>query len=187
MRFPRAFLVLSALPLALLARAQTTDPPAQVFAKTGEVMQLLEARCIRCHDQAKSRGNFDLSTRTKLLRGGESGAVIVPGEPAKSLLYKLVTAADESSMPKNGPKLTAAQIALLEAWIKAGAPYDRTLGKAGQAGAWWSLQPIKKPAPPTLAVSRPQGGPRTPIDNFILEKLQAKGLQPPPPADRRTL
>ena len=186
----RLLIAIVCLPLALFARAQSADdPPAKVFARTGEVMQLLEARCIRCHDQAKSRGNFDLSTRDKLIRGSESGAVIVPGEPAKSLLYKLVTATDESAMPKNGPKLTGPQIALIESWIKAGVPYDRTLGKAGQAAAWWSLQPIKKPIPPPLAALPVDlaGWPRNPIDRFVLERLLAKGLQPSPPADRRTL
>src|SRR5437016_13441206 len=118
MAIPRpllAALAIAIVPISLIARAQSGNgPPAKVFARTGEVMQLLEARCIRCHDQAKSRGNFDLSTRDKLLRGGESGPAIVPGEPKKSLLYRLVSSADESAMPESGPKLTGLQFALVE-------------------------------------------------------------------------
>jgi hypothetical protein len=172
------WLVSSALP------GTGEKPSGPVFARTADAMQLLEARCIRCHDQAKSRGNLDLSTRDKLLRGGETGPAVVPGEPGKSLLYQLVTRADESAMPKTGAKLTVAQRTLLESWIKAGAPYDRALGKAGQDIAWWSLQSVKKPALP-LAALHPW--PRNPIDHFVLEKLLANGLQPSPAADRRTL
>ena len=131
---PVIFPALAAALLATWAVGQAgpgEQPAVQVFAHTAEAMQLLEARCIRCHDQAKSRGNLDLTTRDRLLRGGETGPAVVPGEPAKSLLYRLVTSADESAMPKTGPKLTAPQRALVKSWIKAGAPYDRTLGKAG--------------------------------------------------------
>jgi Protein of unknown function (DUF1553)/Protein of unknown function (DUF1549)/Planctomycete cytochrome C len=163
------------------------QPAAQIFARTSEVMQLLEARCIRCHDQAKSRGNFDLTTRDKLLRGGETGPAVVPGEPAKSLLYRLVTRADESAMPKIGPKLTAPQKALVESWIKAGAPYDRTLGKTGQDVAWWSLQPVKRPPVPTVASPELRNWPRNSIDCFVLDRLLDKGLRPSPQADRRAL
>jgi hypothetical protein len=177
-------LLLLALTSSLAAvPARAGDEKGPVFGRTGEVMQLLEARCIRCHDQAKSRGNLNLTKRELLLRGGASGPAVIPTEPAKSLLIKLVTSTDESAMPQNGPKLTAAQVALLESWIKAGAPYDRTLGKAGQDLAWWSLQPVKKPVPPPISTDWA----RNPIDQFVFERLLAKGLRPSAPADRRTL
>jgi hypothetical protein len=184
--------ILLALASALLtaavpsARPRAGEQPAsKVFPRTVEVMQLLEARCIRCHDQTKRRGNLDLSTREKLLRGGDSGPAVVPGDPHKSLLYRLVSHAAEPHMPESGPKLTTPQLALVESWIRSGAPYDRTLGKAGQAGTWWSLQPIKKPVPPLGALHA--AWPSNPIDLFVLDQLHAKGLQPSPPADRRTL
>src|SRR5579859_5382198 len=75
--------------LALLLAGRAPAQP--VFARTGEVMQLLEARCMRCHDQGKSRGGLNLSTRDGLLRGGDTGPAIVSGAAAKSLLYQLVT------------------------------------------------------------------------------------------------
>jgi mono/diheme cytochrome c family protein len=181
---PPSAAVLLAICLSAPAQPAADDKPAgPVFARTTEAMQLLEGRCIRCHDQAKSRGNLNLSTRAKLLRGGETGPAIVPGAPAKSLLYQLVTRSDESAMPKTGAKLTEPQRALLASWINAGAPYDRTLGKAGHNVAWWSLQSVKKPTP----LAALHSWPRNPIDHFVLEKLLAKGLQPSPTADRRTL
>jgi hypothetical protein len=175
--------------LVVPAHPGRKDPPSIVFARTGEVMQLLEARCIRCHEQGKDRGGLNLTTRERLLRGGEAGPAIVPGEPARSLLYQLVTRSDESAMPKSGAKLTAAQRELVASWIKAGAPYDRTLGKGGQDVGWWSLQPVKDPTPPSLAALplALAAWPCTPIDAFVLDRLLAKGLTPSPPADRRTL
>ncbi len=157
--------------------------PAFVFARTAEVMQLLESRCIRCHDRGKSRGGLELTTREAVLRGGDSGAVLVPGDPARSLLYRLVSHAAEPAMPQGGAKLTAPQLALVESWIRAGAPYDRALGRGGQAAAWWSLQPVQRPVPPPDV----SGTARNPIDGFVHERLRARGLHPAPPADRRTL
>src|SRR5260370_24055896 len=121
-----------------------------------------------------------------MLHGGETGPAVVPGQAGKSLLYRFVTSADESAMPKTGPKLTGPQRALVESWIKAGAPYDRTLGKAGQDIAWWSLQPVKKPVPPAPGAEL-RTWPRNPIDCFVLDRLLDKGLRPSPAADRRAL
>ena len=113
-------------------------------------MQLFETRCLQCHDGKKSRGGLDLSTRAKLLRGGESGPPIEPRSSARSLLLRLVRHEQEPNMPRQGKKLSDEHIALLAAWIDAGAPYDRTLGKSADDAAWWSLQPVKKPTPPTV-------------------------------------
>jgi hypothetical protein len=173
--------LLLAVVFALLLAGRSPAQP--VFARTGEVMQLIESRCMRCHDQGKSRGGLNLSTRDGVLRGGDTGPAIVLGAPAKSLLYQLVTRTDDSRMPQNGPPLSGAQVKLLAAWIETGAPYDRALGKGGQTLAWWSLQPVKDPTPPRMA----SAWPRNPIDQFVLNRLLAKGLTPSAPADRRTL
>src|SRR5262245_35154257 len=105
--------------------AQVDSKPATGFAATRAVMQLFETRCLQCHDGKKSRGGLDLSARAKLLRGGESGPAIVPGDSKKSLLLKLVRHEQEPEMPRQGKKLSDAQVALLAAWIDAEAPYDR--------------------------------------------------------------
>jgi hypothetical protein len=180
--------VLAALAVLLLTSPVQAGGNQPVFGRTGEVMQLLEARCMRCHDQGKGRGGLVLATRERLLRGGDSGPAVVPGDPAKSLLVQLVGRTDESAMPQNGAKLTAAQKALLESWIRAGVPYDRALGKGGQEIAWWSLQPVTKPVPPHVTLpTNLASWPRNPIDQFVLARLLAKGLTPAAPAERRTL
>jgi hypothetical protein len=181
-------LALAWLALPPLLRAGD-EPGAKVFARTAEAMKLLEARCVRCHDKGKSRGGLDITRRDTLLRGGDTGPAVVPGDPPKSLLYRLASHAEEPNMPQTGPKLTEPQLALLADWIRAGAPYDRALGKGGQDAAWWSLQPVKKPNPPPLAAFPPalQAWPRNPIDRFVLDRQLARGLRPSPPADRRTL
>src|SRR4051812_41048532 len=89
----------AAVALSLTFGAAGQEKPA-AFARTPEAMALLEARCVRCHDRGKSRGGLDLTTRDRLLRGGENGPAVVPGEPDKSLLHKLVTHAAEPAMPQ---------------------------------------------------------------------------------------
>jgi len=174
--------VLSLTALAL-ARAGAQDAPKPsgntppAFDRTAAVMALHEGR--------RSRGGLDLSTRDRLLGGGDSGAAVVPGESGKSLLLRLVKHQQEPAMPKQGKKLDDAETALLSAWIDAGAPYLRRLGTNEEA-AWWSLQPIKNPIPPAADLQR-AAWTRNPIDAFVLEKLTAAGLQPSPPAEPRVL
>jgi hypothetical protein len=84
-------------------------------------------------------------------------------------------------MPKAGPALTAEEVALLERWVKGGAADDTPAGYGGST--WWSLMPLRQPAVP-----RGSGAwGRTPIDAFVLAKLEEKGLRPSAEADRRTL
>src|SRR5262245_40572159 len=165
---------------------QSPQPNAPVFARTGAVMQLFETHCLQCHDGKKSRGGLDLSARAKLMRGGESGPAIVTGDSKKSLLLKLVRHEQEPEMPRQGKKLSDAQVALLAAWIDAEAPYDRTLGKSGDDAAWWSLQPVKKPTPPAVDAKFHDWN-RNPIDAFVLAKLQSAGLTPSPIAEPRVI
>jgi cytochrome c553 len=160
-------------------------PPSPIFARTSDALKLLETRCLQCHDARKKRGGLDLSTREKLLHGGESGAVVIAGSSKKSLLLRLVRHEQEPNMPRQAKKLSDAQIALLAAWIDAGSPYDRTLGK-GDDLAWWSLQPVGKPMPPTVD-AKCQEWVRNPIDAFVLAKLQAAALEPSPVAEPRVL
>jgi hypothetical protein len=93
-------------------------------------------------------------------------------------------------MPKQGKRLDDAETALLSAWIDAGAPYDRRLGKNDEA-AWWSLQPIKSPTPPAVDSKHEdaehEAWAGNPIDAFVLQKLKAAGLNPSPPAEPRVL
>jgi hypothetical protein len=171
----------------LLLGANHCEGAAGPFPHTRQALQVLEARCARCHSGEKARAGLDLTTREGLLRGGSSGPAVVPGDARKSLLYRQVAHAVKPGMPFKGPKLSAAQTALLAAWIDAGAPYDRALaaGPAEKEETWWAYRPLVKPVPP--AAGLPAGWARNPVDTFILAKLREKGLRPSPEADRRTL
>lgn len=92
---------------------------------TTKVKPIIEANCGRCHLGANHRGGLNLDTREGMLKGGHDGTVLVPGDPAKSLLVRLIRHEgpkdDPMPMPPKGDKLSDADIAVVEKWVKAGA------------------------------------------------------------------
>jgi hypothetical protein len=151
-----------------------------------DVAPILEQRCLRCHGEHEPKGKLSLATRADALRGGESGAAIEPVKPAESLLLEMV-GGKTPAMPAEGEPLTADELAALEKWIAAGAPWPGELVLEARAPLnrdWWSLQPVVRPELPAV---KNEAWPRNAIDRFILEKLEAEGLTPSPEADRRTL
>jgi hypothetical protein len=155
---------------------------------------IFKANCYSCHGAALKMSKLDLRTRETILKGGEHGAVVVPNNPEASLLYKLVSGAQQPSMPP-GKKLAAADIEMLRTWIDRGAPYDgiapadedklKTLAKLEdrpirpEERKFWSFQPVKRPAV--------KGAGSAAVDELWLKSLAAKGLKPNPQADRRSL
>ncbi len=173
------------------------------FAKTqldffeSKIRPLLADNCYKCHSATaeKLKGGLLLDTRDGLLKGGETGPAIVPGKPEQSLLIKAVSYSDpDLQMPPRkdgGKKLSDPQIADLTAWVKMGAPDSRKTAAtakykdAHEAGkTHWAFQPVKKQAPPPVKQSN---WVKSPVDNFILARLEEKGLQPGALADKRTL
>jgi hypothetical protein len=169
------------------------------------VLPLLQARCISCHGTEKQKGKLRLDSRAAILKGGENGPAIVPGDPEKSLLIQALrqTHPDIKMPPKE--KLPADQIQALAAWIKDGAPWVEAAAAApsGRIGdAWsdprnpivrifggkrldlWSLKKISRPAAPAV---KDEAWIRTPVDRFILAALEKAKLRPSAEADRRTL
>jgi hypothetical protein len=147
------------------------------------VQPILTGKCLACHGSDKKKGKLDLTRRATVLVGGQSGPAIVPGKPADSLLLQRLSTGE---MPPQNP-LSQEQIAAFKKWIEAGAPYENeplaaSLQRAGPD--WWSLQRLKRP--PIPAVIEMQRV-RTPIDAFILAKLEQHGLGLSPEADRATL
>lgn len=176
----------------LLGQAQSTNLTASQldFFET-KIRPVLADNCYKCHStQAeKVKGGLLLDSREGLLKGGDSGAVIVPGNPDGSLLIKAVRYTDpDLQMPKD-KKLPDDEIADLETWVKMGAPDPRSAVAAQKKWtddktnhwAWQKVRPQEIPD-----VSNP-GWCQTPIDNFILAKLDENHLKPNPPADKRTL
>jgi hypothetical protein len=161
--------------LLLVAAPVVAAPPD--FDK--DVAAVLGRRCLECHSGADPKGDLDLTRKAGVL--GEGG-VVVAGKPDESELWKRV-AADE--MPPKKP-LSEAEKALLKEWIAGGAkwgtdPIDPLAATTDhRAGLdWWSLRPVKRPEVPK--------GNRNPIDAFVRAKLAAKGWEPAPSADKRTL
>ncbi len=156
---------------------------------------VLVERCYTCHSaQArKLKGNLLLDTRAGVLKGGDLGASIVPGDPDKSLLVKAVRYTDNDlKMPPKKP-LKPEEIADFEAWVKMGAPDPRGADAAApakpkidfaRARGLWPFRPVEDP--PLPAVSRTDW-PANAVDRFVLAALEKRGLAPVADADRVTL
>jgi len=90
-----------------------------------KVVPVFQANCYRCHGGLNHRGGLTMDTKAGIMKGGHDGVVLVPGHPEQSLLVKLIRhegpADDPMPMPPNKPKLSDADIAVVEQWVKAGA------------------------------------------------------------------
>ncbi len=111
--------------LRLGSVAAQADQAASPVFYTAKVKPILDANCARCHGGINHRGGLNLDTRAGMLRGGHDGTVLVPGDPDKSLLVRLIRhqgpADDPMPMPPNKPKISDADIATVARWVKAGA------------------------------------------------------------------
>src|ERR1700678_1028825 len=106
-------------------QAAGQDEAASPEFYTNRVEPIFQANCYRCHGGMNHRGGLNIQTRAGMLKGGHDGTVLVPGDPAKSLLVRLIRhegpANDPMSMPPKLPKISDADIAVVERWVKAGA------------------------------------------------------------------
>jgi mono/diheme cytochrome c family protein len=112
-------------------RAAGDEEAARPQFYTTKVQPIFEANCYRCHGWLNHRGGLSLSTRVGVMKGGKDGVVVVPGDPAASLLVKLIRHEGPSNDPGQMPpksKLSDADIATVERWVRAGAvmPADVT-------------------------------------------------------------
>jgi cytochrome c553 len=150
------------------------------------IRPLLVEKCFKCHGEKKQWGGLRLDSRESLLRGGESGAAIVPGKPDTSLLISAIRQTDDDLRMPQDDKLTERQIAELVRWVEMGAPFPTQAGTAERTRDpnHWAFQPPAEPPVPTVVNS---AWPQSALDQFILAKLEAAGLSPSPQADRRTL
>ncbi len=153
---------------------------------TKEVAPILEKRCVYCHGETTRKGNLALSTAKTMLKGGDGGPAIVPGNPDESLLIDMVSG-DKPEMPQKAPPLSQHEIESLRRWIAAGAPWPDGLAlkdRRFEGEVWWAFRPLSRPAVPRV---KNLGWIRSPVDAFVLSTLEQKGLTPGPEADRRTL
>jgi Protein of unknown function (DUF1549)/Protein of unknown function (DUF1553)/Planctomycete cytochrome C len=138
---------------------------AEVVDFSHDITPILRRRCIECHSEEKKKGGLSLNTREAMLRGGENGAVVRPGDSAHSPLLARVLSRDaDEQMPPKGDRLTDDEVAKLRAWIDAGAPW--TEGFAFKKPAY---DPPLKPRRPVLPAAR--GGRTNLIDRILDEQL----------------
>ncbi len=167
--------------LALLAGAAAAFAAAQDLP--ADAARILRTSCQPCHGAAMKQSDLDMRTRAAMLSGGKRGAAIVPGDPEKSNLYLFAAHRVKPEMPP-GAKLSDAEIDTLRRWIAAGANMDdRAPVEAPAARHWAFVAPIVQ-APPAV---KERAWVRGPVDAFLLAKLEANGLRPAPPANRRAL
>jgi mono/diheme cytochrome c family protein len=187
-----ALTLLASLPSPAV-QAQSPAAGAEFFES--KIRPLLSDNCFKCHSAAKQKGGLRLESRAAMLEGGDRGPAIVPGQPAKSLLLQAVAQAGDLKMPPS-KRLSRQQIADLTHWIQLGAPWPNAgSGPAASVrrGGFaltdrdrnhWAFQPVHRPALPRV---EHRNWLANPIDTFILAGLEARGLQPNPPASRRAL
>jgi len=158
---------------ALAAAADPVD-----FAR--DIQPIFAKRCYLCHGPQQQMSGLRLDQKDAALKGGASGPDIKPGDSAASRLIRLVSGAESKVMPPVGARLSEAEVALLRAWIDAGAPWSAGTGPATH----WSFQPIQHPTPPNVHGS---AWVRNPIDQFILARLEAEKIAPATEASKTTL
>ncbi len=207
-----AFLFASASLVSLVAMGQAAPPvkpakpasPALTLDKIAffetKIRPVLQANCFSCHGGGKEgkSGGLDMSSRAALLKGGSSGPIAVLGKPSADSLLMHAVRYQDREMPPSG-KLPQEEIDALAKWVDMGMPWPdaKPAAKDGaiafhgpppvnaQTKKWWSFVPVKAIAPPVI-----KGGKawvNTPMDAFVLAKLQAMKLHPNPPASRAAL
>jgi len=174
---------------AITAVTLAADDAAFFEAK---VLPLLQQRCYECHSHGKKiKGGLALDSRAGWEMGGDHGAAVTPGDVEKSLLIKAVHRLDDDlSMPPRNA-LSAEEIAIFEQWVKQGAPDPRISEVAKKASVidveegkkFWAFRLVADPAQPKV---KDASWPLDPVDQFILNKLEAGGIKPVAEADLYT-
>lgn len=185
--------------LALLLQSSlvpaATQEQTEFFEK--KIRPVLVEKCYLCHSgkNATPLGGLRLDTPEGLRKGGDSGPALVPGDPDKSLLIQAISYRSLALKMPPGGKLSDEEIANFETWVRMGAPDPRSTEVSPPAAyekkeidfdegrKFWAFRPLQDPA---LPVVKQKEWPKTAVDHFVLAKLEAQGLKPAPPADKRT-
>lgn len=172
--------------MTLWAVSQHTLAGADAIHFDQEIAPILVAHCLECHQGSDPEGGLQLTELKHLLKGGDSGPAVVPGEVDQSLLWERVVSGE---MPPENP-IGESEKEKLRQWLKDGAKWgvgpldlfsmttDRRAGKD-----WWSLQPLRSSNPPSVD----NEWIRNAIDQFVYHKLIEQDLEPSPAADRGVL
>jgi mono/diheme cytochrome c family protein len=165
---------------AVAVATATGQGPSSRIDFNRDIRPILSENCLACHgpDKAKRKAGLRLDLAESATARLESGGrALVAGDPASSLLLKLVTSSDDADRmppPKTSKHLSPQQVALLREWIAGGAEFK----------PHWAYLPPERPAPPSVSHTN---WARNEIDRFILARLEKEGLKPSAEADKTTL
>jgi len=158
-----------------------------------KVLPVLQQRCFECHSHGKKiKGGLALDSRSGWVSGGDHGPAVKPGDVEQSLLIKAVRRLDDHLAMPPKDRLPAAEVAILEEWVKSGAPDPR--GGSGPAKVvsgidlkkgkqFWAFRPVANPPLPAV---KNKTWPLDPLDRFILARIERAKLRPVADADRYT-
>ncbi len=209
-RLPLSLAAATALGFAATIQAAPEAKPAKKPAKLSrehraffekKIRPVLIEHCYECHSTgpaAKIKAGLSVESREDLLKGGDTGPSIVPGKPGDSLFMETLRGVDpDLLMPpeKSGGKLPDEVIADFARWIKMGAPDPRTAKGGEEDSGDWATPAEKAKGHPFFQPVKPVSVPQvkhaklvsTPVDNFVLARLEAEKMEPSKPADKRTL
>ena len=186
-------LVLLLLGLGLGRMVSVSATPVGEQGDSGPTAaSILNTHCVSCHGPSQQLSGLRLDARSSLLEGGYSGPAIIPGNSNDSaLVHRLISEREGYRMPMGAPPLTGLQIDTLRTWIDRGAPWQEEASVPAKADApsaegqeHWSFQPVVRPAIPPL---RNRSWARSPIDAFVLSRLEAEGISPSREASKEAL
>ena len=194
--YSRSVAALAIASLGALGSLQAQKPAGQAPAATvdfaRDIQPILQTHCYECHGPKKSRGHLRLDVRAAALKGGESGVAIVAGKSEQSLMVRRILGLDgDDRMPKDGDPLADAQITLIRSWIDQGAAWPATAAESAAPAPTADPEPkhwaYRAPQRPSLPEVRNVKWVRTPIDQFVLARLEKEGLEPSAEAPLETL
>ncbi|HLU46971.1 MAG TPA: DUF1549 domain-containing protein, partial [Planctomycetota bacterium] len=175
------------------------DAAAEAAWFRKEIYPVLEANCLDCHGgEGRAKAGLWLTNREAILRGGELGPAVSIEKPGESLLLRAVSHREDHLRMPPRARLPDETIAKLEEWVRRGVPWDPelerevpaeaeeadTLVVTDEDRAFWSFQPVVRREPPAV---ENDDWPVSPIDSFILARLEAAGLEPNPPLEPAAL
>lgn len=192
MNFPGRFLRSIAIVITLLSpslygapdKAKLPAPVSRQIDFASDVLPILQSRCYDCHGPKKQEAALRWDQKASVLKGGESGPAILPGKSEESLMIIAVAhLRDDLQMPKKGDPLTPEQIGVLRAWIDQGANWPEPLAGATTETKTnhWAFKSPSRPSVPQKTANR------TPVDNFVIARLEKEKLKLSPEADKVTL
>jgi hypothetical protein len=172
--------------------AQKPATASSIIDFVRDIQPILRTHCYECHGAAKQKHGLRLDLRAVAMKGGETGPAVVPGNSEQSLIVRRLLGLDgEDQMPKDKDPLPAAQIELIRAWIDQGAPWPESADIAAaesqtdtEASRHWAYRAPVRPTPPAVQNTN---WIRTPIDQFVLARLEHEGLMPSSQASLETL